>query len=509
MRFCFAIIVLAIIISGCNEACCQEIEGLTSVTAPSAQIPDGLNQDNIDAVIRVRNRQGSGTGSIISGVNGEYVFITNHHVAGRKGSANTLDIWNNGSLVQNVKSNVQKSWFDERSSKDIAIFQVPQDQFKGELPVIPLAAYGNDKKLKPGDKMWQVGCDSGNWPNAERGRILKVENGLIYYLPDSIPGNSGGPVYNANGSSQIGVTAWYTRVNINGRVMKVGLAMSSDRVRDIIAGRTSSYPTKLPAGATPIEPGPYISDAAVKQTAFRLPQGVQAVPLAQCPPGTQYCPIPTPQYQAPSYQFSPVVVEPQAIETITIPKEESITVQTADWRKPGSGGDGRRAPARPEIEKDRPELPVEPEPKGGNLVDVEIAEDISRSADALEKIATQVEASQTGLLDLLRGRGTPQIDTPRSDDETRTMVAAIKKDTTKILDNQNSGAGSGERGGILGLGLLPSGPLFNGEIVRALKWGAFLFGGIYLANSLFGPGWLALLVVKLRETITGMFRSNV
>ena len=318
-------------------------------TSLSAQggLPDGLYQDCIDATLRINRRGprgGTGTGSIVEKKDGKYTILTNHHVAGSRGTRNTIEGWNNGTELSPVDSKVVESFFHPSKSKDIAKLQVSVSEFDGPMPVVPLAPYGNDKNLKAGVKLWQVGCDSGRWVNAERGTILRYENGLIYYRPDSIPGNSGGPIYSANGKNQIGVTAWYTTIRHEGKTLRVGLAMSSDRVRDILAKRVSMYPDDLPRGAVPI------SEA--------LPLNAEQIPLA-VPTGGE-----------PLYEST--------------------------WRLPGSRGDQRS----PQFEDDAPK--VEPPKKGEDVIDL-IPDLLGAMKDELDESLDDLEVGQALILDKIDG----------------------------------------------------------------------------------------------------------
>ena len=83
-------------------------------------LPDGLNQDNIDAVVRVRNRNGSGTGSVYGETESTYQIVTNYHVAGRSGNINTVDIWNNGRLVKSIRTRVLKHFFARGANKAVS-----------------------------------------------------------------------------------------------------------------------------------------------------------------------------------------------------------------------------------------------------------------------------------------------------------------------------------------------------------------------------------------------------
>jgi len=272
-------------------------------------LPDGLNLDNIDSVVRVRNNQGSGTGSVFKEDDQFYWVMTNYHVAGKVGNPNTIDIWNNGQLVKSVNSIVESSFYARDVNKDIAVLKIQKSELPGTMPVIPLAAERSDC-LKPGDSIWQVGCDDGNWTNAERGVVLAISNGVVYYQPYSIPGNSGGPLFSADCSKQLGVTTWVSGpLKINGKQYKsVGMAQTYDRVWDIVQGRVNSD-AKLPTSTKQIPLAPKISDSDL------LPTSAEAIPLAK----------------------------PESFETVQCPSG-GCPQTTRGWRKPGASDDGRIDP---------------------------------------------------------------------------------------------------------------------------------------------------------------------
>ena len=205
--------------------------------------------DCVDATVRVKRSNGrsitTGSGSIFMETEDYYGVITNHHVAGSSGSVNEIDIWNYGRLAKEVRVKTYKSWFTSGNSRDVAILRIPKSSLPGELPVIPLAPYGASKELKVGQTIFTVGCSNGRWPRLRVGTIVEIRGGVIYYEPTAIGGDSGGPVYAADGKTQIGLTAW--RIERNGK--QLGMAMTSDRVRDILNGRVGSGDFNLPEGA--------------------------------------------------------------------------------------------------------------------------------------------------------------------------------------------------------------------------------------------------------------------
>jgi len=225
---------------------------LLLVTAPADEFKASIQTDILDAVARVRQGNFGGTASCIYEDDEFYWFITNHHVAGRQGTRNSLEIFNYGRALKPIATVTIRSWFSRGLGKDLALLRVRKTSLPGPLPVIPIAE-SQDHDPREGDTIVICGCPAGIHPSASFGHIVRVRDGLIFYLSTSVGGNSGGPIYNENQDYQIGVTAWKTVIQIDGRPVEVGLAMSGQLVQDILYGRVAadSIP-KLPDGATEI-----------------------------------------------------------------------------------------------------------------------------------------------------------------------------------------------------------------------------------------------------------------
>jgi len=253
---------LVILVAGCTN---NEVQKEPTPPVVAADF-DGLSQDCFDASVRVRSRNSMGSASAIgyikqdgdqrlkvdSILNATHVeFETNKHVAGTRGTPHVVDVWFEGQLVASVKCETDDSWFESGIAKDIATIVIPIETLGGAMPIVSDAPYG-EANIIAGSKVFMVGCSDGRHPRARCGSVLKVENGLIYYLPQSIGGDSGSAVFAYSREREqwevVGRTAWAIKIDDRW----VGLAMTSDRVADIRSGRVAKGDFKLPTGAVPI-----------------------------------------------------------------------------------------------------------------------------------------------------------------------------------------------------------------------------------------------------------------
>ena len=256
---CFLFLVLAFCL-GCSNVDDQ------AEPAEVISTFDGLAQSVFDSSVRVRSRGSIGSASAVGYLRLEgtdYIpepdilrathveFGTNAHVAGKVNEGHVLDVWNHGDLVASVKVKTCERWFKSGVAKDLANFVVSLEELGGAQPVVPLTPYG-ELSVSPGDMVFASGCSDGRHPRARCGNVYKVSDGLIYYEPQSIPGDSGSGLFawsDTRGQWEtVGRTAW--AVQEGGRWL--GLAMTSDRIHDIKAGRVSTD-YALPAGAVEID----------------------------------------------------------------------------------------------------------------------------------------------------------------------------------------------------------------------------------------------------------------
>tara|TARA_R110002012_G_scaffold20689_5_gene73129 strand:+ start:1655 stop:2938 length:1284 start_codon:yes stop_codon:yes gene_type:complete len=257
---------VALVLILCFAGCTQD--GSKVADEPPIVAPDfdGLSQDCFDATVRVRSKKSIGSASAIryllqeddtrlqvdSILQATHIeFETNRHVAGDRGTSHVLDVWNNGKLVSSVKCKTDDSWFQSGVSKDIATIVVSLETLGGAMPVVENAPYG-ESNVETGSKVFLVGCSDGRVPRARCGTVLKCDQGLIWYLPKSIGGDSGSAVFAYSREREkwevVGRTAWAIKTDGGW----VGLAMTSDRIADIRSGRVAAGNFDLPIGAVPL-----------------------------------------------------------------------------------------------------------------------------------------------------------------------------------------------------------------------------------------------------------------
>jgi hypothetical protein len=261
-RFILIFLVSLCMIPGCTK---DEVE----IEKNQPAIPlsfDGLAQDCFDTSVRIRSRNSIGSASAVrylrnvdsvvseveTPMDATHVeFESNRHVCGDRGDRHVVDVWYEGELVSSVDCQTDDSWFESGVSKDIATIVVSLESLGGAVPVVPSSPYG-EADLQVGETIFTVGCSDGRVPRARCGSILRVSEGLLYYLPKSIAGDSGSAVFKYSSKRDawevVGRTAWAMQVDGTW----IGLAMTSDRVSDIRAGRVAAGDFKLPEGAVPV-----------------------------------------------------------------------------------------------------------------------------------------------------------------------------------------------------------------------------------------------------------------
>lgn len=208
--------------------------------------PDPSTAKEIDKVLRASCRifagNARGSGVIFDCDEDSYHVLTNAHVVGRVGNRVRLEFEHSGYRSGPIPGRVVRSHIARNTSIDLAIVELPRSAFPGPMPVVPLAGVGF-KDESP--TVLTCGAQGGAAVSLQRGHIVRRTRGLIYYKPEALPGRSGSPLFNEDGSRVIGLVAWRTG---DGH----GLAMSNAAVRSFVRGEVAELETKLPEDAIPL-----------------------------------------------------------------------------------------------------------------------------------------------------------------------------------------------------------------------------------------------------------------
>ncbi|MBB3210617.1 hypothetical protein FHS27_006465 [Rhodopirellula rubra] len=204
------------------------------------------NEDSTDRVLRASCRvfagNARGSGVIFDADEDNYHVLTNAHVVGRVGNRVSLEFEHSGYRSRPIAGRVVRSHIARTTSIDLAIVELPRSAFPGPMPVVPLAEVGF-KDDSP--TVLTCGAQGGAAVSLQRGHIVRQTRGLIYYKPEALPGRSGSPLFNDDGSRVIGLVAWRTG---DGH----GLAMNAAAVRSFVHGEVAEVETALPDDAIPL-----------------------------------------------------------------------------------------------------------------------------------------------------------------------------------------------------------------------------------------------------------------
>lgn len=205
---------------------------------------DASLDDCLDAVCRVSHSDGDGTRSVGSGCafeiahagepDAEVRVLTNWHVAEGRDDL-TVEFWRAGHQSVQFRGVCRWGSYNPRTHRDIAVVGVPLADFAGLPPaVIPLA----DPAAwpRPGDTVLSAGCELGRWPSAWRGHVVdQADAAAVRFLPISVEGRSGSPLFDADGKTIVGLIAWHDG--------QLGIAMTVQEIHRAFRGETGPVAT--------------------------------------------------------------------------------------------------------------------------------------------------------------------------------------------------------------------------------------------------------------------------
>lgn len=172
------------------------------------------------ATCRVEMGNSSGSGCVFKADAERYYVLTNAHVAGTTRGRQARVVFNRDGYEGTIPAMVEwgvygdgKTDYTDESgrpvdnSPDAAIISVLKSNLDGYAPpVIPIAS----GDAPAGSTLLSVGAPCGGWLNSWTGHITENHGDAISFLPAPLPGRSGSALFNASGTSIVGLVTWQT-----------------------------------------------------------------------------------------------------------------------------------------------------------------------------------------------------------------------------------------------------------------------------------------------------------
>lgn len=195
--------------------------------------------DIFNSVVKVKNPISKivtdyGTGNCINIDDQSIYLITNHHVAGDVGNNISLSFYKDGHESALIPSVVTWTKYVKNQPADISILKVNKTSLNGWTPNIITFDY-DDEPLKVGDACLTIGCPKAGWPVANRGHVVKIENGIYYITPVVVSGQSGSVLFNGDGTKAKGLIAWADEED------GYGMAMTAESIQKAVFGKETNY----------------------------------------------------------------------------------------------------------------------------------------------------------------------------------------------------------------------------------------------------------------------------
>lgn len=172
------------------------------------------------ATCRVEMGTHSGSGCVFKADAERIYILTNAHVAGTTRGGQARVVFNREGYEGSIPAMVEwgvlgdgkpdgRDRFGQPldSSPDVAIISVLKSNLDGyEPPVIPLSSQDE----ATGSTLMSVGAPRGEWMSAWTGHLTANNGDLLSFLPAPAPGRSGSALFNASGTSIVGLVTWQT-----------------------------------------------------------------------------------------------------------------------------------------------------------------------------------------------------------------------------------------------------------------------------------------------------------
>lgn len=229
------------------------------------------------------NSLGSGTVFYLDTQDNAYI-LTNHHVAGRRGSRVGVEFWTEGKLLPQVPGIVVEAQIDGGYT-DVAVVKIAAADLPGTPGFVQLAKPGESVAVET--VIMSLGSPGGTWQTRFTGRVFKSDKTRMEFYPRPGGGRSGSSVQ--RDGKIVGLLTWssgkpsWEEHGTDGMGYKsgFGIAQQIDQVWAVLRGQTNLVNGPLPPGYTPL----VLKRSVLVSVSVGLPQEVDLKSSPQEPTG--------------------------------------------------------------------------------------------------------------------------------------------------------------------------------------------------------------------------------
>lgn len=194
----------------------------------------GINEVS-DSICRISNGQAFGTAWCYKEDEENYYLISAGHFVGGLEDKEIVLMLTHGGKAKNVKATKVLWLYEDGTTNDISVVKVTKEEMGDYRPFKTLKLAKDSKELYT---IWSYGCSNGAWPSAFKGVFLesnKEKPNIFNFNPPIIPGRSGSPVLNDDGTEVIGMAIMCQAkiVTVNGKETEIPLFAMASNIESI------------------------------------------------------------------------------------------------------------------------------------------------------------------------------------------------------------------------------------------------------------------------------------
>jgi hypothetical protein len=194
----------------------------------------GINEVS-DSICRMSNGDAFCTAWCYKEDEENYYLISAGHFKGGLDDKKITLMLTHGGQAKNVTATTLFWICEEGTATDISVVKLAKKDMDDYRPFKPLKLAKDSKALYT---IWSYGCSNGAWPSAFKGVFLELNekrSDIFNFNPPIIPGRSGSPVLNEDGTEVVGmaIMCQASVVTVNGKETEVPIFAMASNIESI------------------------------------------------------------------------------------------------------------------------------------------------------------------------------------------------------------------------------------------------------------------------------------